>query len=486
MAFPEKFLWGGALAANQAEGAWNVGGKGLSVADVATYKPNVDVKNYKAHVAVTTDGIRAAAEDVDGTCYPKRRGIEFYHHYKEDLSLFAEMGFRCLRVSIAWTRLYPTGEEACANPEGVKFYQEMFQEMRRLQIEPLVTLSHYEMPLALALNYNGWTDRGVIDLFVRFCTTCFEEFGDYVKLWLTFNEVDSIIRHPFTTAGIIPDQCQGEELKCCYQALHHQFVAAALVTRLCHELIPGSQVGCMLTKLMTYPRTCAPDDVAATQQKNLDNHFYSDVMVFGEYPRMKSVELKQSGYLPVMVEGDDAILKAGTVDFVSFSYYMSMTESVDPDAERTPGNTVLGVKNPYLKSSEWGWQVDPVGLRISLIELYDRYKKPLFIVENGIGAKDMPDQNGRIYDDYRIEYFRSHFLEMEKAIEQGVELMGYTSWAPIDLVSASTSQMSKRYGFIYVDLDDLGNGSQKRYRKDSFYWYKKVIESNGADLRNDQ
>lgn len=304
-----------------------------------------------------------------------------------------------------------------------------------------------------------------------------------MKYWLNFNEVDSIIRHSFITAGIIPELC-GEkgEIPCCYQALHHQFVAAGIVTKLCHKMVPNGQMGCMLTKLMTYPRTCAPEDVAATQKKNLENMFYSDVMVFGEYPRMILRDLEKRKIEIQMEPEDLEIIKEGTVDFVSFSYYMSMTESVDPNAERTPGNTVLGVKNPYLSSSEWGWQVDPVGLRISLIELYDRYKKPLFIVENGIGSRDTVEEDGSIHDPYRIDYFRQHFLEMEKAIDDGVELMGYTSWAPIDLISASTSQMSKRYGFIYVDQDDLGNGSLKRSKKDSFYWYQKVIQTNGAEI----
>ena len=483
MSFPEGFLWGGAVAANQAEGAWNVGGKGLSVADVATYKQNVDVKNYKAHVSVSLEGIKEAIKDEDSSKYPKRRGIDMYHHYKEDLALFAEMGFKTLRISIAWSRIFPKGNETEPNEEGMKFYEEVFKEMKRLNIEPLVTLSHYEMPLYLAVEYNGWVDRRVIEYFNCFTKVCFERYKDYVKYWLNFNEVDSIIRHPFTTAGIIPELCKERgELECCYQALHHQFVAAAIAAKQMREIIPGAQMGCMLTKLMTYPRTCAPEDVAATQKKNLDNMFYSDVMVFGEYPRLTLYALKEKGIHIDMEPQDLEILKEGTVDFISFSYYMSMTESVDPNAERTPGNTVLGVKNPYLPTSDWGWQVDPIGLRISLIELYDRYRKPLFIVENGIGAKDVLEEDGTIHDPYRIEYFRNHFKEMEKAIDEGVELMGYTSWAPIDLISASTNQMSKRYGFIYVDQDDLGNGTLKRYKKDSFYWYKKVIETNGSDM----
>ena len=483
MSFPKGFFWGGALAANQVEGAWKEGGKGPSVADVATYKPNTDVKNYKAHMEMDDEMIAAAMADADDTYYPKRRGIDFYHHYKEDLALFAEMGFTMLRVSIAWTRIFPTGEEAEPNEAGLQFYEDLFTEMRRLGIEPLVTLSHYEMPLALATKYNGWVDRRVIDCFTRFCHACFVRYKDLVKYWLTFNEVDSIIRHPFTTAGIIPSRVpEAEMLQTCYQALHHQLVASALVVKDCHQIIPGSQVGCMLTKLTTYARTCAPDDELATQAKNLENLFYADVHVWGEYPRLILKMFERKGITLKTEPGDAAILKAGCVDFVSCSYYMTMTESVDPNAERTPGNTVLGVKNPYLPSSDWGWQIDPKGLRYSLIELYDRYRKPLMVVENGIGAKDVVEADDSIHDPYRVEYFRQHISEMGKAIDEGVEMWGYTSWAPIDLISASTNQMSKRYGFIYVDQDDLGNGTLARSRKDSFYWYKKVIASNGEDL----
>ncbi len=480
--FPDGFLWGGAIAANQAEGAWNVDGKGLSVADIASFKPNLDVKDYAGHNAISVEKVKQAIQDVTDRDYPKRRGIDFYHHYKEDLALFAEMGFKTFRISIAWSRIFPTGEETQPNEAGLAFYESMFREMKRLNIEPLVTLSHYEMPLALSLKYNGWVSRSVVDDFVSFSRVCFERFKPYVRFWLTFNEIDSIHRHPFTTAGIIPEQCKaGHEKQDIYQALHHQFVASALVTRDCHNIIPDSQVGCMLTKLTTYPRTCHPNDVQLTLKKNLENYFYSDVQVFGEYPRLILKDLEKRGIQIEMAAGDTEILKQNTVDFVSFSYYMSLTESGDPAAERAAGNTILGVKNPYLPSTDWGWQIDPVGLKISLIELYDRYRKPLFVVENGMGAKDEV-VDGRIHDPYRIDYFKAHFEQMREAINEGVELMGYTSWGCIDLVSASTSQMSKRYGFVYVDLDDLGQGTAKRLRKDSFYWYKEIIETNGACL----
>ncbi len=483
MGLRKDFLWGGAIAANQCEGAWNLDGKGWSVEDVLTYKPDTDNKDYKKHVAISLAAIEKAIQETDDTYYPKRRGIDFYHHYKEDLALFKEMGFRTLRLSIAWTRLYPTGEETEPNEAGITFYEELFKEMRRLEIEPLVTLHHYEMPLNLAIKYNGWHDRGVIDMFARFAETCFRRFGKYVKYWLTFNEVDSIFRHPFTTAGIIPDYCtEKSEEAYCYQALHHQFVAAAKAAKLCRRIIPDAQIGCMLTKLITYPRTCAPEDVYLTQKKNLKNMFTSDVMMLGEYPKLILKEMENKGIHVEMDPEDLETIRNNTCDFLSFSYYMSMTESGDPNAERTPGNTVLGVKNPYLESSDWGWQIDPEGLKISLIELYDRYRKPLFIVENGLGAVDAVEEDGSVHDPYRVDYFRKHFREMIKAVDEGVDLMGYTSWAPIDLISASSNQMSKRYGFIYVDQDDLGNGTLKRSRKDSFYWYKKVIDTNGEDL----
>ncbi|AYW47257.1 beta-glucosidase [Tetragenococcus osmophilus] len=481
--FPEGFLWGGAIAANQVEGAWNEDGKGLSVADVDTYKPKASNKDYNAHVATNLEAIKKAMEDSTDTWYPKRRGIDFYHRYKEDLALFAEMGFKTLRISIAWSRLFPTGEELEANSEGISFYHNLFKEMKRLDIEPIVTLSHYEMPLALSVKYNGWIDRQVIDYFVRFANVCFDKFGQYVKYWLTFNEIDSIHRHPFKTAGVIEEKSvSGEEIQDVYQALHHQFVASALVTKDAHEKIPEVMVGCMLTKLMTYPLTCAPEDVELTLKKNLENNFYADVQVKGEYPKMVERHLENEGVHIVMKPEDRRILKENTVDFLTFSYYMSMAESGNPQAERTPGNTVLGVKNPYLPETDWGWQIDPQGLKISLIDLYDRYQVPMMIVENGMGAVDTISSDGKIHDDYRMDYFQAHFKQMKEAIDEGVDLIGYTSWAPIDLVSAGTSQMSKRYGFIYVDADDEGNGSYDRMKKDSFEWYQNIIQTNGAAL----
>lgn len=483
MVFREDFLWGGAIAANQAEGAWREGGKGASVADVMAFKPHLGRKDYKGHLAITEKDVKEALKAPDAM-YPKRRGVDFYHRYREDIALFAEMGFRVLRLSIAWSRIFPRGDEEEPNEEGLAFYDSVFSELRKYNIKPLVTLSHYEMPLELALRYGGWADRRVIDYFIRFCRVCFERYGEEVKLWLTFNEIDSIERHPFTTAGILLDRYPEEEhLNVIYNALHHQFVAAAYATRDCHAIIPDSQMGCMLTKLTTYPLTPNPEDVAAALDKNIFNNFPADVLLNGQYPALILKKFKHMGVHLKMTEEDMEMIRENTADFLSFSYYMSLCAAKDEaEKDTAEGNTILGLKNPYLESSEWGWQIDPLGLRNSLIELFDRYGKPLLISENGIGAEDHPDSEGRIHDSYRIDYFRRHIAAMRQAVEEGVNLMGYTAWSPIDSISAGTSQMSKRYGFIYVDQDDNGNGTLERRRKDSFAWYRKVIATNGENL----
>lgn len=485
--FPKSFLWGGAIAANQAEGAWDKDGKGMSVADVARFKPNVDVEDYKNQWAVTIKDIEEAMQTKDTVYYPKRRGIDFYHRYKEDIALFKEMGFKVLRVSIAWTRIFPKGIEEKPNTAGLKFYRSLFEELKRNNIEPLVTLSHYEMPLFLVNEYNGWVSRKVMDCFVKFSKTVIDEYKDLVKYWLTFNEIDSIFRHPFTTAGIVEEKYDSKKdlEEAIYQAFHHQFVASSLVTKYIHEKIPLSKVGCMVTKLLTYPETCNPQDVLLAQKENRENMFSSDVQVFGEYPKYILKYWEENDINIRMEEDDLNIIKNYTVDFVSFSYYMSRVVSTNTEnKEKVGGNLSYGIKNPFLQTSEWGWEIDPIGFRVALIDLYDRYRLPLFVVENGLGAIDKIEDDGTINDDYRINYLKSHIEQMNLAIKDGVEIMGYTSWGPIDIVSASTSQMSKRYGFIYVDADDYGQGTYKRLKKKSFYWYKKVIETNGEDLSN--
>ena len=482
--FPEGFLWGGATAANQYEGGWKEGGKGISVSDCARHHLDIDVTDYKAHNSITTKDIEEALKSTDDSLYPKIHGAEGYSHYKEDIALFAEMGFKVYRLSIAWSRIFPNGDDKEPNEAGLKYYDDVFDECLKYGIQPLVTMSHYEPPINLVLNYDGWYSREVMDMFVRYVETICERYKDKVKYWLTFNEVDSMIRHPYTTGGLVEDRFPNKNFQeVVFQAMHHQFVASALATKICHEKIPGSKVGCMLTKLTYYPYTCKPEDVLQAQQDMRSTYCYSDTQVFGEYPAYLLSKFKNEG-IHIQMEADDLkIMKQYPVDFVSFSYYSSSCVAKDDQGlKKTAANTMTAIKNPYIPSSDWGWQIDPIGLRVSLVDLYDRYRKPLFIVENGLGAKDEL-VNGTVEDDYRIEYFDAHFREMLNAIEiDGVDLMGYTSWGCIDIVSESTKQMSKRYGFIYVDANDDGEGTYQRYKKKSFDWYKNVIKTNGACL----
>lgn len=482
--FPEGFLWGGATAANQCEGAWDEDGKGISVADCTMYKKNVSQTDYKGLHTITSRDVEEAMASRDVCKYGKRHGIDFYHRYREDLDLFQEMGFKTLRVSIPWTRIYPTGVEEKPNEAGLKHYEEMFMEMKNRGIEPLVTLHHYEMPLYLSNHYDGWYQREVIDLFLKFCRTVFERYGKLVHYWLIFNEIDSVFRHPFTTIGLVEDRYpEDKREEIIYQSVHNQFVASALATKLLHEMIPEAQMGCMITRTLTYPENCHPGNMLQALRENRKNFFYSDVQVRGEYPEHIKNEWKRKGIQVQFGADDENILKEYPVDFVSFSYYMSRVTSIDTgDKELVGGNLTSGVKNPYLDTTEWNWQVDPTGLTISLIELYDRYQKPLFIVENGLGNRDKIEEDGSIQDDYRIQYFKEHIQAIADAIEEGVDVMGYTPWGCIDMVSMSTCQMSKRYGFIYVDVDDDGNGTYERRKKKSFDWYKKVIASNGEEL----
>ena len=492
--FPEGFLWGGATAANQYEGGFGQGGKGWSVSDCARAHFNVDVTNYSKHNEITSDDVREAMENPDDIVnYPKRHGSEFYSHYKEDIALMAEMGFKVFRMSIAWSRIFPNGDDEQPNEEGLKFYDAVFDECKKYGIEPLVTMSHYEPPINLVLKYDCWYNRKTIDFFLKFVEVICKRYKDKVKYWLTFNEVDSMIRHPFTTGGLIRDRFEGKNWEeIIFQSMHHQFVASALATKICHDIIPGSMVGCMLTKLTYYPYSCRPEDVLEAQQRMRAIYCYSDTQVFGEYPAYLLARFKNQGLNIVMEKNDLEDMKNYPVDFISFSYYMSSCVAKNTEGlATTAGNTITAIKNPHLATSAWGWQVDPIGLRVSLVDLYDRYRKPLFIVENGLGAKEelVDDGNGSftVNDDYHIDYYKDHFKAMYDAIhEDGVELLGYTSWACIDLVSESTKQMSKRYGFVYVDADDYGNGTYNRYRKKSFYWYKNIIGTNGAALFEDE
>lgn len=480
MGFPKGFLWGGATAANQFEGGWLEDGKGASVPD---------------HIrGGTVSTPRLWDKEIDENIYyPSHEATDFYHHYKEDIALYGEMGFKCYRMSINWARIYPTGMEETPNQKGLDFYHNVFAECKKYNIEPLVTISHYELPWGLSEKYNGWAGREVIDCYVRYAKTLFTEFKEEVTLWLTFNEINigansfgrimSLGMQGDDHAPMFKMNETDEEKSERFTALHHQFVASALAVQAGHEINPENKIGCMIAGSMTYPFTCNPLDVKDAQNKmNMSNWFCGDVQVRGHYPYYAKRFYKDNNIVVKMEEGDEDILKKGTVDFYSFSYYMSSCASVDPDALKSAGNMFTGIKNPYLKASDWGWQIDPEGLRIYLNEVYGRYEVPLMIVENGLGANDERSEDGKFHDDYRINYLRDHIKAMEQAVEDGVDLMGYTMWGCTDLVSASTGEMKKRYGFVYVDRDNDGNGDMHRERKDSFYWYKKVCESNGEDL----
>ncbi|RAS82096.1 glycoside hydrolase family 1 protein [Priestia endophytica] len=478
--FPKNFYWGGATAANQIEGAFNEDGKGLSAADFVEYIPKEERTKDNA-MEITSEQIRKTLSGESTGRFPKREGVDFYHRYKEDIALLAEMGFTAFRLSIHWSRIFPNGYDEVPNEAGLAFYDRVFDELAKYNIEPIVTLSHYETPYGLTEKYNGWAGREVIDHFVRYAETVFTRYKDKVKFWISFNEINVITLSPFTGGGIVSDR-EENPVQTKYQALHHQFVASALATKRLHKINPEGKMGCMLARMSHYANTPNPEDVLKAQKDNQDNLFFTDVHARGEYPKYMERFFIENDIKIIKETGDDEIIKQYPVDYITISYYMSMLSSAAPEGERTDGNLMNSLKNPYLEASDWGWQIDPVGLRIVLNDMYDRYRLPIFIVENGLGAYDKVEEDGSIHDTYRIDYLRKHIEQMKEAIGDGVELLGYTSWGPIDLVSMSTSEMSKRYGYVYVDKDDDGNGTLERKRKDSFYWYKKVIASNGEEL----
>lgn len=472
MPLRSDFLWGGALAANQCEGGFDQGGRGLANADLLPFG--------EGRLAVIRgDDVPLEAEP--GRYYPAREAIDFYHRYREDIALFGEMDFKALRLSIAWSRIFPHGDDAEPNEEGLAFYEDVFRACQEQGIEPVVTLNHYDVPMHLVTAYGGWRNRALVDLFERFARTVFARYAGQVRYWLTFNEINIMTSACFMGAGIIFHEGE-DRYRSIHTSVHHVLVASARAVRLCHELVPGGQIGCMLNAGIYYPATCNPADIKAAQDENRKHYMFTDVQVRGAYPCYVLKEYERQGFKIPWDEDDREVLAANTVDFVSFSYYS--TRVVEASAEgKYDSNLLKSAPNPYLKLEPWGRFIDPLGLRITMNDIYDRYQKPLFIVENGLGAVDEPNEADYIEDDYRIAYLRAHLQAMKDAVEEdGVDLMGYTCWGPIDLVSVATGQMSKRYGFIYVDLDDEGNGTRTRAKKKSFDWYRKVIASNGEDL----
>ncbi|MDY6623157.1 6-phospho-beta-glucosidase [Clostridioides difficile] len=473
----QEFLWGGAVAAHQVEGGYNKGGKGISIADVMTAGTHTISRKI-------TDGI------IEGLNYPNHEAINFYENYKEDIRLFAEMGYKCFRTSIAWTRIFPNGDESIPNEDGLKFYDDLFDELLKYNIEPVITLSHFEMPYHLVKNYGGWRNRKLIDFFVNFCEVVMSRYKDKVKYWMTFNEINnqSITTNPiyaFTNSGIIYEEQEDKE-EVMYQAVHYEFVASAKVVKIGHEINPEFKIGCMVAAMPSYPYSCNPEDMIKFVESNREQLMFTDVHVRGHYPRNTLKLWERKNYNLDITEEDKKILKEGIVDFIGCSYYLTTVVTADKTM-KTTGNNSAGkadvVENPYLKTSDWGWNIDPVGLRFYLNQLYDKYELPIFIVENGFGAEDILKSDNTVDDDYRIEYLANHIREMKNAIEiNGVDVIGYTVWGCIDPVSFTTGEMKKRYGFIYVDKNNDGSGTLKRYKKKSFYWYKKVIKFNGEIL----
>lgn len=465
--FPSSFLWGGATSSSQCEGAFDQGGKGLTLFD---FMP-VGKDRYQRMIELPLS-------DQEDMHYPNRIAIDFYHHYKEDIRLLAEMGIKAFRFSISWSRIYPTGEEEFPNEAGLKFYDGVINELLSYGIEPVVTILHYDIPLHLIKKYNGFESRKLVDYFERYAIVLFKRYGSKVKYWMTFNEIN-IMRYSPLDAGLL----KNANLQTIFQAAHHEFLASAKAVASFHQLCDG-EIGMMLGYEPAYPKTCAPEDILLSEQSENELLYFSDVQVYGYYSNTMKAFFRKNKIQINMEPEDEHILKLGKVDYLALSYYSSSVCSSNPQDQSSVkrGNMIFGIDNPYLKESEWGWTIDPIGMRIALNRLYHRYHIPLFIVENGIGVNEELDQEGKLHDDYRIAYLNDHLREVKKAMEDGVEVMGFLSWAPIDLVSAASGQMSKRYGFIYVDLDDEGKGSLKRIKKDSFYWYRDVIKNQGRNI----
>lgn len=473
----KNFLWGGAVAAHQLEGAWNKDGKGVSVADVMT-------KGAHGIPREITEGV------IEGKNYPNHEAIDFYHNYKEDIKLFHEMGFKCFRTSIAWSRIFPKGDENEPNEKGLRFYDDLFDECLKYGIEPVITLSHFEMPYYLVTEYGGFRNRKLIDFFVHFAEVCFKRYKNKVKYWMTFNEINNQANFrddfaPFTNSGVRYEEGENREL-IMYQAAHYELVASAQAVDIGHQINPGFQIGCMIAMCPIYPSTSHPKDILMAQKAMQKRYYFADVHVHGEYPNHMKAYFKRKNFQLDITDSDLKTLKKGTVDYIGFSYYKSFTISYKQANEMydyDESNSL--VTNEYVEASDWGWTIDPEGLRYSLNWFTDMYHLPLFIVENGLGAVDKFSEDGNIHDNYRIEYLKAHIKQMIRAVdEDGIDLMGYTPWGCIDLVSAGTGEMEKRYGFIYVDKDNEGKGDLSRYRKDSFYWYRDVIASNGDNLRS--
>lgn len=465
--FPKDFLFGGAIAANQTEGAYLEAGKGLGICDVLPVG-----KQRLLNISKTID---------EGKYYPSHKAVDFYHHMEEDVALLKEMGLKCFRFSINWPRIFPKGDEATPNKEGIQFYHRLLDLLIEAGIEPIVTISHYETPLHLATEYGGWDNRKLIDFFINYCKVLFTEYGQKVTYWMSFNEINNVVKIPWFAAAIDTSKDENPAQRQ-YQAAHHMFVAHALAKKAMKEVNEAAQMGCMLSLSGVYPETPKPEDILGSYEFRRKSLFFGDVMIRGEYPKYSQRLFEELGVELVMEDDDLETIKNYTSEYLAFSYYLTTVYANDLEIKTGTGGP-QGKKNPYLQSSQWGWEIDPVGLRYVCNELYDRYQVPLMIAENGLGAADEIDENGEIHDEERQAYLKDHLLALAEAMKDGCEVIAYTWWGIMDIVSAGTGEMKKRYGFIHVDCDNEGKGTFKRSKKDSFYYYQKIIATNGRCLK---
>ena len=460
-AFPEGFLWGASTSAYQVEGAWNEDGKGPSVVDML------------AHPEGTADFHVAS---------------DHYHRFEEDVALMAEMGLKAYRFSVAWSRVIPEGNGE-VNPAGLDFYRRLIAALCRHGITPVVTLYHFDLPWALEQK-GGWLNRDTVDAFVRYACLLMSEFGKNVPLWLTINEQNTMILHP-GAIGVPPDR-ELPDKQALYQQNHHMMLAQAKVFALCHEAFEGLKIGPAIHTTSMYAETCKPEDaIAAHNWETLRCWSFLDVAVHGRYHPLAWSYLQDREIAPEMLPGDAAILRQGRPDFVAINYYSTATiaasrgDGHDVSPRAGDQQIMLGeagvyrpAENPWVGKTPYGWVVDPVGLRLTLRKVCERYGLPILITENGMGAPDKLEEDGTVNDDYRIAFLQSHIQQMQLAIADGVDLMGYCPWAAIDVVSTHQGY-AKRYGFIYVDRGEQDLKALRRIRKRSFWWYKDVIARNG-------
>lgn len=474
-----QLLFGGATASSQYEGSYNIGGKGMDTQDCRPYLPRTSNATTATRL-LTKSSIEEAKDPNSKLVFPFRTASKGYEFWEEDIDLLIELGIDIYRLSISWARLYPNGDELTPNEEGIAYYKKVIMKAHNAGMKIFLTMTHYAVPLYLVEEYGGWTNRSLIEFYVRYAKTIFEEFGDYIDYYLPFNEINAGYFSPFNGVALVREEDSDYDQSLVFASLHHQFVASAYVIELGKKMVKG-EFGCMIACFCYYPYSCSPEDnLKLVLEENMNQWYCSDILSRGVYPGYAQKFFSDRNISFEITESDKKILKDNTCDFVSISYYQSCVISTE-EKEKTAGNLVISTKNPYLEATEWGWQIDPIGLRTSLHRVYDRYQKPVFVSEGGLGNRDVLESDGSIHDQYRIKYLQEHFDQVKLAQEDGVDVLGYIVWGIIDIVSAGSCEMEKRYGVIYVDADNEGNGSFKRIKKDSFTWYQKFLKENRGE-----